>query len=117
MTSEEFELFLKDLNLKNGYNNKPITRNFFSVSDGWLSLIKDLILELKNVGWNGEVVQVKEKFGGLRFYIPSETTVESAIIRKYELQSLNICEVCGKNGKSKEKNNWLKTVCDEHWEN
>ena len=58
--------------LENGmYSNKPkITScDFFDVQVGWYPLIKNLIDELITLGWDKKVTQVKEKFGGLRFYI------------------------------------------------
>jgi hypothetical protein len=39
------------------------------VGPGWSDIIARLVRDLRKLGWNGEVVQMKEKFGGLRFYI------------------------------------------------
>ncbi len=59
-------------------------------------------------------VQVKEKFGGLRFYVKGPTTQEQeGAIRFAELMSVNTCEVCGSRGKLR-RGNWVRTLCNEH---
>ena len=73
MNKEQMDEFLQSIGgLKNGFKleSNPITdSDFFEVEPGWFPLIKDLITDLIELGWNKEVCQVKEKFGGLRFYI------------------------------------------------
>jgi len=58
------------------------------------------------------VHQIKEKFGGLRFYanIPAVTEV------MIENLSLNVCETCGEFGSlsSRSPHGWLTTLCREH---
>lgn len=131
MNKEEFESYLKSIGgLESEWEpeNGPIlTADFFSLSEGWYGLIKDLIDELITVGWNKKVTQVKEKFGGLRFYIPSGHVVDdkwveikvpeayNAIISKYEKLSYSVCEKCGKNGVVR-SGPWIRTLCDEHSE-
>ena len=69
MTKEKMNEFLESIGgLENGmYLNKPkiISCDFFDVQVGWYPLIKDLINDLIKLGWNKQVCQVKEKFGGL----------------------------------------------------
>jgi hypothetical protein len=55
---------------------------------------------------------VKEKWGGLRFYV-SGTTELLDFISEMEARSLDICEVCGQPGKPR-KGSWIRTLCDEH---
>lgn len=57
--------------------------------------------------------QVKEKFGGLRFYIDGGNDEHYALINFAELLSYNTCEVCGKPGKAN-RNGWITTRCNEH---
>ncbi len=116
MTNFEFEEFLIEANLRNWHTNEQITsRGFFEVKDGWLPLIKNLILELINAGWSREIEQVKQKFAGLRFYIPYERTIDREIIRRYEMASYEICEICGELGADETvKNNWIMTLCKKH---
>lgn len=59
------------------------------------------------------VLQVKEKFGGLRYYTSGGDEFVSGAIRMAEAMSVKICEVCGNPGKIRE-GGWLKTHCDIH---
>lgn len=63
-----------------------------------------------------EAVQVKEKFGALRFYIYNgDETAETLCLFAEDL-SKKICEQCGAPGRtgSSEGMHWLKTLCDQH---
>ena len=61
---------------------------------------------------DAHVLQVKEKWGGLRFYV-SGTTELLDFIDEMEARSLKTCEVCGQPGKPRE-GGWIRTLCDEH---
>jgi hypothetical protein len=82
------------------------------VGPGWSQLLKDLMADLESLGWDGTIMQVKEKFGGLRFYIGSATDVVWKRIKEAEAKSYDICEACSKDG-SIRKEGWWKTRCDE----
>jgi hypothetical protein len=58
--------------------------------------------------------QVKEKYGGLRFYLTHGTPEMYAIVGKAESQSLMTCETCGKPGKRRGRE-WLYTRCNSCW--
>ena len=58
-------------------------------------------------------VQVKEKFGGLRFYVGGATDKSHNYITFAESMSYRTCEVCGSPGKTY-TNGWHKTLCDIH---
>jgi hypothetical protein len=60
-------------------------------------------------------VQVKEKFGTLRFYVDGGNEVTHAMINMAESMSARTCEKCGVPGKLRGKT-WLYTACDEHTE-
>ncbi len=105
--------------LENGmYSNKPkITScDFFDVQVGWYPLIKNLIDELITLGWDKQVTQVKEKFGGLRFYINDGSDEIYDKITEAEKLSHETCELCGKKGELRTKIRWFTTLCDEHYE-
>jgi hypothetical protein len=57
--------------------------------------------------------QVKEKFGGLRFYINSSDAFIYGAIDMAEKMSYRICEDCGRSGKSRNDRSWILTLCDE----
>lgn len=120
MTKEEMNNYLESIGgLENGmYSNKPkITScDFFDVQVGWYPLIKNLIDELINLGWDKQVTQVKEKFGGLRFYINGGSDEMYNKITEAEKLSHETCELCGKKGELRTKIRWFTTLCDEHYE-
>ena len=120
MTREEMNGYLESIGgLENGmYSNKPkITScDFFDVQVGWYPLIKNLIDELITLGWDKKVTQVKEKFGGLRFYINGGSDEIYDKITEAEKLSHETCELCGKKGELRTKIRWFTTLCDEHYE-
>jgi hypothetical protein len=120
MNKKEMNEFLESIGgLENGWRigEKPITdAAFFSVGYGWYPLIKDLISDLIELGWNKEVCQVKEKFGGLRFYINDATDEVHNRIREAENLSYNTCETCGEEGELRTDIGWYTTYCNKHYE-
>jgi hypothetical protein len=83
------------------------------IGPGWYSIIDRLVADLLELGWDGRVLQVKEKFGGLRFYIEQTTEVLHNRIDKAKDEAYRTCEVCGKPGFLR-NNGWIETRCDEH---
>jgi hypothetical protein len=59
------------------------------------------------------VDQVKEKFGGLRFYMNHSTEEIRRAIHEAEKESLMTCETCGRMGKLRGRS-WYFVACDEH---
>ena len=103
--------------LTNVFNGNKITdTDFFVVGSGWNLIIKNLIQDLIRLGWNKEVIQVKEKFGGLRFYINEGTDAIHERIGQAELESMKTCEITGKPGKLRTDIGWYRTLCDEEYE-
>ena len=116
MNREEFEEYL--ISIGGVYNWRGVndTNPFmFGVGEGWFELLKNLIDELISLGWDRDMIQSKEKFGGLNFYIKEPTTEMSAIILAYEQMSYSVCEDCGEEG-SRRNDGWIKTLCDVHAE-
>lgn len=58
-------------------------------------------------------VQVKEKYGTLRFYVDGATDAQYNYIDFAEILSGKTCEVCGKPGQTYYMG-WNQTLCDEH---
>lgn len=82
------------------------------VGPGWHGIIRRLLHDLERLGWNGEVHQVKEKFGGLRFYIGEGTKAVFDRIDEAESESYRTCETCGRPGKLR-GSGWVFTACDK----
>jgi len=93
----------------------------FECGDGWFGLLWELSETLEPLiadmeGPSAEwprAVQVKEKFGGLRFYMSHETDEMSAAIRRAEERSEAECETCGAAG-SVVGGTWLTCLCPIH---
>lgn len=94
-------------------NPYPIEAVLNGVGEGWRPLVLKLIEDLFILGWNGNLQQIKEKFGGLRFYIGIASDEVHERIRLAEKESYQICDVCGKPGKPR-TDGWVRTLCDEH---
>lgn len=60
-------------------------------------------------------VQVKEKFGTLRFYVDYEDDYTQGVLAMAEAMSAVTCEICGNPGELR-GGGWLCTLCDEHAE-
>jgi hypothetical protein len=81
---------------------KPPYRSAIEVDEGWYQLIIDCDKELTAVDAKYTILQIKQKFGGLRYHMaPSNyTTPEQrdtmwAILEKYEELSRETCEETG----------------------
>lgn len=101
----------------------------FCVSEGWWPIIESLCSQIQHhVDWRNEqkvkynrgegctqvtVNQIKEKFGGLRFYYSGGDDTVDGMVRMAESWAARHCEECGKPGKSR-STGWIKTLCDEH---
>jgi hypothetical protein len=94
----------------------------FDCGDGWFEMLYELseklqplVQEINNKyeDWKFAVVQVKEKFGTLRYYTNGSTDEIDDLVWFYEELSGHVCDVCGKPGKLRGKG-WYYTSCDEH---
>ena len=86
---------------------------------GWAQIIRDLFAVMPP---NVQVSQVKEKFGGLRFYYgwsheqPYDETAREEFqqhVTVAENLSYKTCEVCGAPGVTR-PHGWITTLCDPH---
>lgn len=79
------------------------------VGPGWASLVEEAYNALPD---GSTISQVKEKYGGLRFYaIPAVDAIDAI-----EARSLTVCEDCGKPGLLTTIDGtpfgWMRTLCD-----
>jgi hypothetical protein len=59
------------------------------------------------------IVEIKEKFGGLRFYVDGGNDKIDRYVVFAESMSNRVCEECGAPGKHT-NGGWIKTLCKEH---
>jgi hypothetical protein len=60
-----------------------------------------------------DIQQIKEKFGGLRFYYQGGNDEISGMVRMSELWAGRTCETCGNKGERR-NGGWIRTLCDFH---
>ena len=93
----------------------------FLHGDGWFDILWRLCEDLEPLaaeferksGCQFEILQVKEKFGGLRVYVNDANDAIRQRLEDAQQESLRTCEVCGQPGKRCEAG-WIRTLCDEH---
>ncbi|MGY6123518.1 hypothetical protein ACW9YQ_24640 (plasmid) [Paraburkholderia strydomiana] len=92
-------------------------RPSLAVFDGWLDLLDTLCWSLQtetsNHGPQVVAGQVKEKFGGLRFYAGPCNDAQRGMIDMAQAMSFHICEVCGDRGRHI-GTGWERTRCTAH---
>jgi hypothetical protein len=113
----------------------------FDVGDGWYQVLDSLCANIQHhidwshknhewdLKWNAEhpdeqrpvrdpvpqvvAVQVKEKFGGLRFYYDGGDDQVYGMVRMAESWAAHTCEQCGAPGRMR-GHGWYYTACDLH---
>lgn len=95
----------------------------FAVGKGWYPILERLCdniqshidwkVKQKQVITQVEVQQIKEKFGGLRFYYSGGDDTISGMVRMAESFADTLCEECGGLGKRR-SGGWVRTLCDVH---
>lgn len=94
----------------------PISKEhlFEEIPNTWIPIVDKLIDDLFDAGWDGVVDQVKEKFGGLRFYTKNiQNEKINDLIDEAEEQSVKVCSVCGAPATTTTRG-WVMYVCDDH---
>ena len=90
------------------------------VGPGWTDLLDELCAKLFALGWSGEIEQVKEKFGTLRFYFVNTcgdfADIAFDVVDATEARSAFVCELCGEHGEVKSLHGWLVCRCDTCFE-
>ena len=95
----------------------------FACGEGWWPILEKLCSNIQNhIDWKNKqseivpqvtVAQIKEKFGGLRFYYDGGDDHINGMVRMAEAWADASCEECGAPGKKRE-GGWIKTLCDHH---
>lgn len=84
-----------------------------SVGKGWSHLVNRVFDFLDALGHPIKIIQVKEKFAGLRIYTDYSHPAVEQLISDMEDASYKTCEACGAPGVVRNAP-WLFTACDEH---
>lgn len=88
---------------------------YYECDQGWFPIISQLDLDIRKIAPDYTILQIKEKFGGLRYYIGSlhENVFDKVhdIIKDAEKTAAKTCECCGEPGTLCRRGGWLKTLC------
>jgi hypothetical protein len=123
---------MEDLNEYEAFANKMETAypkmfadryGGFAVGAGWWPILEALCANIQShIDWRNResetvpqvvVEQIKEKFGGLRFYYQGGDEQIHGMVRMAEAWAANCCEECCAPGKSR-NGGWIRTLCDQH---
>lgn len=95
----------------------------FCVDEGWWPILESLCSNIQShLDWKNKteevlpqvtVAQIKEKFGGLRFYYDGGDEYVNGMVSMAEAWADASCEECGVPGKRRD-GGWIKTLCDHH---
>jgi hypothetical protein len=95
----------------------------FAVGVGWYPILEKLCSNIQHhIDWKEKqgcpvpqvtVAQIKEKFGGLRFYYDGGDDEISGMVRMAESWADIACEECGAIG-TRRNGGWIRTLCDAH---
>lgn len=107
---------------------KPLVKRLvwpeISCRDGWFKILDELSNKLEKLILEFPeeerdlftAVQIKEKMGGLRFYLDRIPNGAREIINEATDASYKTCEVCGSSGKLRSNGLVVVTVCDKHFQ-
>ena len=95
----------------------------FACGEGWWPILTNLCANIQHhIDWKNKtsevvpqviVAQIKEKFGGLRFYYSGGDNTIDGMVQMAEAWADASCEECGSPGKRR-GGGWIKTLCDHH---
>lgn len=95
----------------------------FAVGKGWWPILEILCANIQqHLDWRNResevipqvvVEQVKEKFGGLRFYYQGGDEQIHGMVRMAEAWADSCCEECCAPGRRRD-GGWIRTLCDMH---
>lgn len=85
------------------------------VGKGWESLVREVYAAKTGMGINVGIIQVKEKYGGLRVYTDYYHEQLEEVISDVGKRSFSVCEECGADGNLwLRRGTWYVTRCDAH---
>lgn len=95
----------------------------FAIGEGWYPIIESLCGNIQHyLNWKNKeseivpqvvVAQIKEKFGGLRFYYDGGDDRVVGMVQMAESWADKSCEICSAPGTSGGKG-WIRTLCPTH---
>lgn len=100
----------------------PVTENLMSLGfccgDGWFEILYTLSQQIQQYNLEHPeaaviAVQVKQRFGELRFYVNPPIAEVAAMIAEATARSLQTCELTGRPGGLCQRSGYYQTLCLE----
>ena len=90
------------------------------VGVGWFPIVEELSEKIHEYtianGLEPIVIQqIKEKFGGFRFYYMGGDENIDLMVREAEAKARVTCEECGQPGETRDLS-WIRTLCEQHYQ-
>jgi hypothetical protein len=86
---------------------------------GWHDVVYAALTKIEEVAvannLKTKVAQIKEKDGGLAFYVDNSTSEVDTIVEKAVTSCYHTCEKCGKYGMIRSDIGWYQTLCEDHY--
>lgn len=96
----------------------PFNRDLdLECGDGWKEILKPIFAYIDDYNKTCDddnhinILQIKSKFGGLRFYTDKKTDKLRELIDKAENEALVTCEICGSKENIGVTLGWITTCC------
>jgi hypothetical protein len=119
------ELIQKYPKIFQDYEGNPGRVNWYGVPDGWLPVVDKLCGAMQDYIDNTTrytkdgpkkpeqvtCAQMKEKFGGLRFYTNGNDDEVEGMIRMAEYMCEHTCQDCGSEQDLGQTTGWVSTLC------
>lgn len=91
----------------------------FECGSGWYVILDTLMSNIQHyIKYNESdmkinITQIKEKFGGLRFYYDGGNDYIDGMVSMTESLSYRTCEFCGTTHNVGQTSGWISTICEE----
>jgi len=82
---------------------------------GWFKLVSHLNITLSLLNPCYEIIQIKQKFGRLIYFVYGIEESGYQYIFKAEQAASTVCEACGKEGHRRIVNGYYVILCDHHF--
>jgi hypothetical protein len=101
-----------------GHTKSAFAERGIEVGDGWLTILDDMATEIEQSCLLADrplpqILQVKEKIGGLRVYVDASDEAIDAAIAAAEKRATLTCETCGEPGQLQKLAD-VRTLCSKH---
>lgn len=88
--------------------------DMLEIGEGWKPILRNLYDQLVDLGWDRVVLQIKQKFAGLRFYVYSLNDEQRELVDKAVALCDVTCETCGELGTLYNRRGWYVIACKKH---